>query len=612
MPKVKFTPQNKEIDVEAGTNLLQAADQAGMYIEGDCAGRGTCGKCRVKITEGGKFNPTDAENKHLSAKELESGWALACQRAVDQDIVVEVPIQKDAHLRKTTLAGGVEELAAEPMIEKVAVKLGRPAVKDQTADLERLLGHLERPELTIELRDLSSLPSVLRKNSYFVTTTIAGSRIISIEAGDTADQIYGVAFDIGTTTIMGSLLDLKTASVIAVAATTNPQNAYGADVISRITHASEGKENLKQLQDKVIEAANNIIKDLLKQTRVARDRVYEFVAVGNTTMSHLFMGVDPTYLAPAPFIPAYSRALEAEAAELGLKISPSGRVTFLPNIAGYVGSDTVGVILATDMDLRKDNCAAIDIGTNGELVVAANGKLMACSTAAGPAFEGAQIKHGMRAAAGAIEACDYIDGEIKLSMIDDVPASGICGSGLIDAAAALLDAGLIEPSGRFVNPEDSPGKVPDNFKDRFRRGKGGFEFILVPARDSDTGEDIVLTQGDLRELQLAKGAIYAGLMILLKEAGINENDLDQVLLAGAFGNYVRKESALTIGLLPQLPPEKIVAVGNAAGDGSRMALASKTIRERAMALPEKVEHLELSTRSDFQDIFIDAMAFQKI
>ncbi|MGM0688220.1 MAG: ASKHA domain-containing protein [Bacillota bacterium] len=612
MPKVKFVPQNKEIDIESGANLLKAADRAGLYIEGDCAGRGTCGKCRVKITGGDNTVPTAAENKHLSSTELENGWALACQRTVDHDLVVEVPVQKDAHLRKTTLAGGVEELAAEPMVEKAAVKLSRPAVKDQTADLERLLDHLKRPDLTVQLRELSGLPSLLRNNTYSITAAIAGSKIISIEPGDTSDQIYGVAFDIGTTTIMGSLLDLKTASVIAVAATTNPQNAYGADVISRITHASEGKDNLKQLQNKVIEAANMIIKDLLKQTRVARDRVYEFVAVGNTTMSHLFMGIDPTFLAPAPFIPAYSRALEVEAAELGLKISPSGRVTFLPNIAGYVGSDTVGVILATNMDQRKDNCAAIDIGTNGELVLTANGKLMACSTAAGPAFEGAQIKHGMRAASGAIEACDYLDGEIKLSMIDDAAACGICGSGLIDAAAALLDAGLIEPSGRFVNPEEAPEKIPANLINRLRRTISGFEFILVPAEDSDTGEDIVLTQGDLRELQLAKGAIYAGLMILLKEAGISADDLDQILLAGAFGNYVRKESALTIGLLPQLPPEKIIAVGNAAGDGSRMALASKTMRERALALPEKVEHLELSTRPDFQDIFIDAMAFQNI
>ena len=610
MPKITFIPQNKEIGVETGTNLLKAADEAGLYIEGDCAGKGTCGKCRVKIVEGDTGKPTKAEEKHLSTADLKAGWVLSCQRKIKQDSVVEVPIQKDAHLRKTTLAGGVESLEAEPLVEKCFVKLSRPAVKDQTADLERLLNHLKRPDLSVELRELSGLPAMLRNNAFSVTATITGNKIISIEPGDTSNQLYGIAFDIGTTTIMGSLIDLKNAEVTAVAAVTNPQNIYGADVISRINHASQGKEELKQLQDKVLEAANNVIKDLLKQTKVARDRVYEIVAVGNTTMSHLFMGIDPTYLAPAPFIPAYSRALEVEASDLGLKVNPSGRVTFLPNLAGYVGSDTVGVILATGMDRREDNCAAIDIGTNGELVLAANGKLMACSTAAGPAFEGAQIKQGMRASAGAVETVRYVDNEIQLSTIDDAPACGICGSGLIDAAAALLEAGLVDASGRFVNPEENPEDVPAHFKDRLKRGKGGFEFILVPGEDSENGEDIVLSQGDLRELQLAKGAIYAGLMILLKEAGINENDLDEVLLAGAFGNYVRKESALAIGLLPQLPPEKIVAVGNAAGDGSKMSLASKTVRERALALPGKVQHLELSTRSDFQDIFVDALKYR--
>ncbi len=610
MPKVIFTPQNKEVEVEKGTDILKAADQAGLYIEGDCAGRGTCGKCRVKLTAGENTEPTSSEKKHLSASDLEKGWILACQRTVEGNMTIEVPVQKDAHLRKTSLAGGVEKLECDPVIEKIELKLDRPAVKDQTADLERLLGKLGRPDLEISTREIASLPKLLRGNSYNVTAAISGNRIISVEPGNTTEQVYGLAFDIGTTTIMGSLIDLTDASVIAVSATTNPQNAYGADVISRITHASESAENLKQLQGKVIEAVNKIIKELMKETRVARDRIYELVAVGNTTMSHLFMGIDPTYLAPAPFIPAYSRALEVEAGELGIRINPGGRVTFLPNIAGYVGSDTVGVILAAGMDQRSDRCAAIDIGTNGELVLKANGRLMACSTAAGPAFEGAQIKHGMRAASGAIESVDYLDGDIVVKTIDDAPACGICGSGLIDGAAALLDAGLVEPSGRFVNPEENPDKVADHFKKRLRKGNGGYEFILVNAEESDSGEDIVLTQGDLRELQLAKGAIYAGLMILLKEAGISETDLDKVLLAGAFGNYVRKESALKIGLLPQLPLDNIIAVGNAAGDGSKMALASKAIRNRAAGLPEKVEHLELSTRPDFQDIFVDAMAFQ--
>ncbi len=611
MPKVKFIPQKKEIEVSSEKTILEAANEAGLYIEGDCAGRGTCGKCKIKTLEGGGGKATAAEEQHLSEKELNEGWILACQRNISHDMVIEVPIRKDVHTRKTTLPGGIEELEADPAVKKITVKLNRPAVEDQKADLERLTGSLKQQNLSIKLRELAGLPGLLRDHNFEVTAAIAGNRIISIEPGDTSDQLFGVAFDIGTTTIMGSLIDLNSAEIIAVAAATNRQNIYGADVISRINHASQGHTELKQLQDKVIEAANEILKELLKQTKVARDRIYEAVAVGNTTMSHLFMGVDPTYLAPAPFIPAYTRSLEVEASELGLAISPAGRVTCLPNIAGYVGSDTVGVILAADMDRRKDNCVAIDIGTNGELVLIANGKLRACSTAAGPAFEGAQIKHGMRAAAGAIETVVYSDGEIKIKTIEDDTPRGICGSGLFDAAAALLDAGLIEPNGRFVNPEENPDRVPEKFQKRMRRGKNGYEFILIPAGEAVGGEDIVLTQNDLRELQLAKGAIYAGLKILLKEAGITEDDLNEVLLAGAFGNYVRKESALGIGLIPQMPLEKITAVGNAAGDGAKIALASQAMRLRAAEFADNVEHVELSTRRDFQDIFVEAMAFSR-
>ena len=612
MPRIKFIPQNKETEVPAGTSILQAADQAGLYIEGDCAGKGTCGKCRVRIAAGELLEPGKADSKHLSKGELDRGWILACQHEIDRDLIVEVPLQKDAHTRKTSLAGGVENIEAEPSVEKTVVRLSKPAVKDQTADLERLLAALKYDDLEVKPRELANFPAMLRNNGFQVTAAVSGSHLLSIEPGDTSDQLFGVAFDIGTTTIVGSLLDLQTATVLAVAAATNPQNIYGADVISRITHASDAGGGLQQLQDKVIEAVNKILHDLLRQTKIAHDRIYEVVAVGNTTMSHLFMGIDPAYLAPAPFIPAYSKALVVEAADLGIKINPAGRVTFLPNIAGYVGSDTVAVILAADLDQPGDNCAAIDIGTNGELVLRANGKLLACSTAAGPAFEGAQIKQGMRAAAGAIEAVSYRNGGLELKMIDDAPACGICGSGLIDAASALLDAGLIEPSGRFVNPEDQPDRVAPQFRDRLRQGDGGYEFVLVPSSESDTGEDIVITQGDLRELQLAKGAIYAGLMILLKEAGIEIDDLSRVLLAGAFGNYVRKESALGIGLLPEVPAEKITAIGNAAGDGSRMALASKTMRERAFSLPHRVIHMELSTRTDFQEFFVDALPFRKM
>ncbi|HOL16646.1 MAG TPA: ASKHA domain-containing protein [Bacillota bacterium] len=608
MKKVTFLPLGKEISVQPGTDLLQAAALAGVPVEGNCGGKGTCGKCKVKVLEGLQGEPGASERKALTEAELAEGWVLACQRKVVADTVVKLQLSSDAYDRKSALAGAAANIEPEPGIEKIALKLPRPSIDDQTPDLERLLRELQRPSLKAALPLIAGLPGILRQEHFKVTAVLSEKQLLAVEPGDTTARLFGLAFDIGTTTLMGSLMDLRSGAVVAVAAATNPQNIYGADVISRITYASKGAENLAALQRKVIEALNGIIRELVQKSGVAQNEIYEAVAVGNTTMGHLFMGIDPTYLAPAPFIPAFQKALEIEAAELGLAMNPSGRVVLLPNIAGYVGSDTVGVILAAGLDRRGDNCLAVDIGTNGELVLAAKGRLLTCSTAAGPAFEGAQIRCGMRAADGAIEAVQVAD-DIKVQTIGGAAPRGICGSGLIDAAAALLRAGVIEPSGRFINPETAGHKLPPRLKERMRRGQGGFEIVLAYAEQSATGKDVVLTQADLRELQLAKGAIFAGFKVLLRQVGITEAEVDNVLLAGAFGNYISVESALALGLLPGLPPEKIIPIGNAAGDGAKMALISRSVRERAFALPEKVEHVELSTRQDFQEEFINALAF---
>ncbi|MGI6709497.1 MAG: ASKHA domain-containing protein [Dethiobacteria bacterium] len=598
-----------EVMVERGTNLLEAAAHAGMAVEGNCGGKGSCGKCKVRLAKKSPEEPSEAEKKYLSPAELEDGWVLACQRTADEDMAVEVPEQSDAFKRKISLTEDDQKVKAEPAVRKIELTLDRPTVENQTPDLERLLNRLPEKQIGAPLRLLAGLPQILRKNNFAVTAVLAAGRLIAVEAGHTAERLFGVAFDIGTTTIMGSLHDLSSGKALAVGAATNPQNVFGADVISRITYAASGTDKLKRLQSKVIEALNGIIEELAGKAGIEPYEIYEVTAVGNTTMSHLFLGIDPTYLAPAPFVPAYRRAIAVNAAEIGLAINPGGQVLVLPNIAGYVGSDTVGVILATGLEKRRDRCAVIDIGTNGELALAAGGRILTCSTAAGPAFEGAQIKHGMRAADGAIEAVRIEGGEVLLETIGGSAPRGICGSGLIDAAAALLKADVLEPSGRLADPETTGAQLPPQLKARLRRGKGGFEFILAGKEITAGGEDIVLTQPDLRELQLAKGAIYAGLQILLKDAGLTETDLDEVLLAGAFGNYIRKESARDIGLLPGIPLEKITPVGNAAGRGARMALVSKTERARAEALPDLVEHVELSTRPDFQGAFIKALAF---
>jgi uncharacterized 2Fe-2S/4Fe-4S cluster protein (DUF4445 family) len=607
--KVTFLPQQKVITVPPGTNLLAASALAGVPVEGNCGGKGACGKCKVRIVEGDRKEPTAAESKGLSADELANGWVLACQREVCGCTVAEIQAARDACNRKTTLHRAASVIEPEPSVEKIALKLSRPSIEDQTSDLERLRQALSRQELSVNLKLLAALPGALRRRRFAVTAVISDQQLIAVEPGDSSGGIFGLAFDIGTTTLMSSLIDLSSGAVLAVTAATNPQNVFGSDVVSRITHASKSPEYLTALQQKVIETLNIMIAGLSAQTGVRTDEIYEAVVVGNTTMSHLFLGIDPAHLALAPFIPAFQKALELDAADLGLAMNRFGRVTVLPNIAGYVGSDTVGVILATDLDRRSDPCLAVDIGTNGELVLAANGRILACSTAAGPAFEGAQIRYGMRAADGAIEAVDIYNDDLKLQVIGGLKAHGICGSGLIDAAAALLKAGAIEPSGRLVNPETDALKLPASIRQRIRRGAGGFEFILADASQTSTGSDLVLTQGDLRELQLAKGAICAGFKVLLREAGITSEDVECVLLAGAFGNYIRVESALAIGLLPALPPEKIIPVGNAAGDGACMALISKSVRRRAFALPKRVEHVELSTRQDFQEEFINALAF---
>lgn len=605
MAQITFLPGGRIVELEAGETLLEAAQRGGLQPAGDCGGRGTCGKCRMRILDGPRETADESENKHLPRDEQEQGWVLGCRRTAPGDLTVELPPWADVHHRKQDLPGTATNLEADAGIEKVFLQLDKPSVSDQRPDLERLQDGLDRGDLSMTLRELKTLPDLLRRSSFAATAVVEKQSIITVEEGDTREHIYGVAFDIGTTTIMGALLDLRKAEPLALASATNPQGVYGADVISRINYAARGPRERAELQDRVIGAVNAIIDSLLEQAELEHNNIYKVVAAGNTTMSHLFLGIDPAHLAPAPFVPAFNRPPVVEAAALGLQVNPAARVTFLPGIAGYVGSDTVAVILATGLDQGESNRLAIDIGTNGELVLASRGKLLSCSTAAGPAFEGAQIYQGMRAAPGAIEAVSWQGKSLKVETIDEKPATGICGSGLLDAVAALLQGGILEGSGRFRHP------LPADRGILRRNSRGSLEYALITSSPAAGGRDIVLTQGDVRELQLAKGAIRAGIEILLREGGITAADLDEVLLAGAFGSYLRKESALEIGLLPPLPPEKIRAVGNAAGEGCKMALTSRKDRQRANRIARATGHIELSGRKDFQDLFVSAMLFHE-
>lgn len=607
MLKVTFLPSNYEIKIPAGTTILEAAANAGVPIDGSCGGKGICGKCRIKVISGNAGERPESEQVHLTADQLAEGWALSCQRPVLSDLFIEVAPQSGTFQGKLDLPGAVLDIKLDPAVEKIPAILNSPTVDDQTPDYERLLASLPRKGITINRKALLSLPETLRKADFKVTAVIAGLNLISIEPGDTSQHLLGIALDIGTTTVMGSLLDLTNGKLLATAAVTNPQTIFGADVISRIAHANN-TAGLSQLHNQIVEAVNQLIGLLLEKHNLQSEQIYEIVAVGNTAMSHLFLGVCPTYLALAPFIPVFRKPVEVEAEELGININPSGKVVLLPNIAGYVGSDTVGVILSTHLEQKKGYCLVIDIGTNGELILASKGKLLTCSAAAGPAFEGAQIKHGMRAAEGAIESA-FIDKEdLHFTVIGQTTPSGICGSGLISIVAQMLNYGLIESSGRLISPEHPAyKKLPVPIRNRLRRTGNGMEFVLVPGKICRNGVDIVITQKDIHELQLAKGAIQAGVKILMSEAGITKEELSEVLLAGAFGNYVHKDSALIIGIIPDIPLDKVTPVGNAAGDGAKMALLSKQERARADSIINSIEHLELSTSLDFQRIFMESL-----
>jgi uncharacterized 2Fe-2S/4Fe-4S cluster protein (DUF4445 family) len=607
MVKVTFLPDQKIAEILENSTIAQAAVAAGVQIESTCGGRGTCGKCKVQIPKDQMKADDDSNSKLLSEAEREAGWVLACTYHVHEDITVKLSPQKDATKRKTAFEQE-QTVKLAPSIEKYALELSRPKVEDQTPDWERLVAAIPPRDYQFNSRIARYLPQVLHQAGFKVTVVLDGNSILTVEPGDTTERSYGLAIDIGTTTIVVYLLDLSNGVVVDSGAVTNPQRVFGADVISRINYASQGQEKLLQLQSYVVEGLNGIVSQLCKDKGIRKEEIYQAVVVGNTTMSHLFLGIDPTYLGPAPFIPVFRKAVQVEAHELGLDILETGHVVVLPNVAGDVGADTVGVMLAAKVDQLPGFTLVLDIGTNGEMILAGRNRILTCSTAAGPAFEGAEIKHGMRAAEGAIEGVEITD-DVQIVVIGGTKPRGICGSGLIDVIAEMAKSGVINETGRLATQPEDLEVLPPLLQKRIRKGEQGGEFVLAWAQDTTTGEDVVLTQKDIRELQLAKGAMRAGVEVLMTEMGISKEQLDRVLLAGAFGNYIKKKSALGIGLLPEIPIERVSAIGNAAGDGAKMALLSIVERTRATELADHAEHIELSTRKDFQEEFIKALSF---
>lgn len=606
---VLFEPHGREVFVLPGTKVLEAAANAGLTIDTPCGGAGVCGKCRVRFRSGAPV-PGEADRKAFSPQELEEGWRLACQTALVEKAVLYLP--------ETSLFGSFHQILEtsdteayediQPEIQKVYVELAPPVLEDQRADVVRLEDRLGPFEIDIEL--LRKLPGRLRECGFKGTAVLSQGRLMDFEAGDTTPEGYGVAVDIGTTTLVASLLDLKTGEERGIVSRMNPQTAFGDDVLSRIGHASGNPGGLQDLQAAVIAELGRMIDTLCATAKIGREQIYEACFSGNTTMEHLLCGLDPAQLGQVPFTPVFSQGLTIPAQDLGLTLHPKAMAYAFPVIGGFVGGDTVAGMLSARLVALDGPSLMVDIGTNGEIVLAHDGHIRAASTAAGPAFEGARISCGMRATRGAIEKAAF-DGELQIGVIGNAPAMGLCGSALIDLGAILLDTGVVTPQGRMLPPEELPGTVPESMRRRVVRNEAGESEFIVAYAEADRHEaSVILTQQDVREFQLACGAIRAGISILLKRAGLKIDDLERILIAGGFGSFIRRNHAQRCGLLPpEIHHSRIRYVGNTSLSGARWALLSAASRKRAEALARNTEHVELSTDEDFAMEFALAMMF---
>ncbi|MFM8895513.1 MAG: ASKHA domain-containing protein, partial [Actinomycetales bacterium] len=483
--------------------------------------------------------------------------------------------------------------------------LAEPSLVDQRSDLRRVLDEITDITANVDPGVLATLPRTLREADFSVTAVIADDRLIAVEAGDTTDRVFGVAIDLGTTTVVATLMDLTTGTPAAVASALNRQQPFGADVISRISATMLDPDALARLRELAHQTMAELVADACAEAGVDAEHVYDAAIAGNATMTQIAMGIDPEPLGVAPFIPATVAFPTVLASEMGLAIHPRARAFLFPSLGAYVGGDIIAGALASGMDRDKRLRLFIDIGTNCEIILADGERLLATAAPAGPAFEAASISCGMRAAAGAIEAVAIADDGLRLQVIEDAEPVGICGSGLVDAVAELARVGLLDHSGRFIGDEQAAVIAP-TLADRLVEVEGGRAFRLAEAAD---GAGIYLTQRDVRELQFAKAAISTGWKLLLQQAHVAERDVQQVLLAGSFGTYLSARNAIRIGLVPKIPALRVVSAGNVAGEGAKMALLSGPERNGATALIEAIDYIELSDRSDFNDLFVDELAF---
>ena len=570
MGVVIFIREQKQIEVPDGTTILEAEIQAGLCPDAPCGGQGKCGKCLVKV------------NGEI---------VKACQTPVHSEMKVDTLISSQKHAILTE--GLNRPVAFKPGLFIHPVKLEKAIAGDNRSDWERLVTEVRKAsdlEMTHVEPNLKLAASLFDKRKEGEDWFAIHTRDSILELKKEKPKAYMTAFDIGTTTVVGYLMDAENGTVCAIESMMNPQAQYGADVIMRANYALE--HGVEALSSCIQTAIDELLHKLAKKKKIQPEEIYQVSIVGNTCMHHLFLGISPGSLVHAPYNPAFSERLTLKAKEYGLHIHPQAQLLMLPDIAGYVGADTCGCLLALRQDLKDEISLMIDIGTNGEMVLGNKEKMATCSTAAGPAFEGAKIECGMRGAAGAVDHVAYEDGSWTYTTVDHQPAIGLCGSGLIDLVAQLYKAGLIDEMGHLES-----GQEKDSI------------FVLVPPEKAGNEKGVYLTQKDVREVQLAKAAIAAGIQLLMKELGITEKEIQKIYIAGAFGNYMNPASACAIGLLPPELEHLVEPVGNAAGEGAKIALLNTDELEATDRLVRGIRFLELAASAEFQDTFVDELAF---
>jgi len=603
---VVFYPEGKCAEAQAGETLLAVARELGVAIDSACGGQGVCGKCRVIV----RLGEVEAEpSTLLTSEERKEGYVLACQARVAQDVVVEVPIESQrGELQILIGAGeGLEPGApAGPLAERVKVEMAAPVGADNIDDLGRLASALGekkegKPSLDIDLEVLRALPWLLRESNWKVEVLLGETgverQVFDVWPSSGKKAVYGLAIDVGTTTVVVQLLDLDSGALVGTAAGLNDQIAFGNDVISRIVASEQRPGGIAELQRAIRETINRLIEELLAKHQLERAQVICACCAGNTVMTQFLLGIKAEALRREPYVPAARHFPVVRAREIGLGLHPRGPLWPLPCTSSYVGGDITAGVLATGMDEAEAIGALIDLGTNGEVVVGGKDWLVCASCSAGPAFEGSGIKHGMFAGPGAIERVEYdpaVD-EVRYHTVGGGKPRGICGSGLVDALASLLRAGVIDRAGRIDLGRPTP---------RVRVAEEEPEFVLVWGEEVGREEDIALTESDIHNLIRSKAAVYAGLSVLLKRVGMKPGDLERLLVAGAFGNYLDAENAVNIGLLPDLPLERIRFVGNTSVAGARKALLSSLMREKAGEIAAKMANFELSLEADFMEAYV--------